>query len=427
MQLPQLSLLFKLFLCLFAVACATELPVQDSASTTQRSVEFTDFEENAAPLTFEEEFPYLRIKSLDDGSYSALVTIPKESGQSVESALMGFCVCLQGENPTATIETRPGGGVVYTGSNVSKAIDAKLSPVEDLLVVKGSEEDLRSIFNALDFWFNSGPQIEIQAEVFETSKGDETERGITVGDNPLFVDNQSKTFLKTIGVNLGTSSNPTLDGGGSGAVFETSVFDSSFNMNGIVQLLNKEGFVDILSQPRIVTRSGVGASVSTKEEIPFLNPTGVSFSGLNTYAVGTKNAGVELTVTPMLVGSDTIHMVIKVNVSRLGRDYVIGSDASNNQIIIPSLNTRDAHTTIYVRNGQYVVIGGLKLKSERVNESKIPFLGNIPILGWFFSSRETVDEETSVSFVIRPVLKRRPSIEPFGDYFDPFAEEELVE
>ena len=74
-----------------------------------------------------------------------------------------------------------------------------------------------------------------------------------------------------------------------------------------------------------------------------------------------------------------------------------------------------------------MVIGGLKLKSERVNESKIPFLGNIPVLGWFFSSRETIDEETSVSFVIRPVLKSRPSIEPFGDYFDPFAEEGLVE
>jgi type II secretory pathway component GspD/PulD (secretin) len=263
--------------------------------------------------------------------------------------------------------------------------------------------------------------------VFETSTAIDNERGFVQSADPLFADNQAQTFLKTIGVNFGTSSNPSLSGGGLGMASEVSLFDSSFNLGGIVQVLQQEGFVDILSQPRIVTRSGVTASVSSVEEIPYLNVTTVSLTGTNAYSIGTKEAGVTLTVTPVLVGADTIHMVISVQVSRLGRDFFVGSDGQNNPISIPTLNRRTADANIYVRNGQYVVIGGLKLKSEKLNENKVPFLGDIPILGWLFSSKESSEEETSVSFVIRPVLKRRPSIEPFGDYFDPFAEENLEE
>jgi len=287
---------------------------------------------------------------------------------------------------------------------------------------------LRGIFSAIDYWFNSAPQIEIQAEVFETSTALDNERGFVQSADPLFADNQAQTFLKAIGVNFGTSSNPSLSGSGLGMANEVSLFDSSFNLGGIVQVLQQEGFVDILSQPRIVTRSGATASVSSTEEIPYLNVTTVSLTGANAYSVAYKQAGVTLTVTPVLVGADTIHMVISVEVSRLGREYYIGSDAQNNPINIPTVNTRGAKDIhLYVRNGQYVVIGGLKLKSEKLNENKVPFLGDIPILGWLFSSKETSEEETTVSFIIRPVLKKRPSIEPFGDYFDPFAEENLQE
>jgi type II secretory pathway component GspD/PulD (secretin) len=127
-------------------------------------------------------------------------------------------------------------------------------------------------------------------------------------------------------------------------------------------------------------------------------------------------------VTPFLVGVDTIHLVIDIEVSRLGQDFVIGTDGNNQQIIAPSLNTRKASTEVYVRNGSTVIIGGLKLIETRVSESRIPLLGDLPLLGFLFSSRSKEELDTTVTFMFTPKIKARPSIDPFGDVFDPFEE-----
>jgi len=132
--------------------------------------------------------------------------------------------------------------------------------------------------------------------------------------------------------------------------------------------------------------------------------------------------GVKLRVTPFQVGVDTVHLVIFVEVSRLGNNFVVGTDGNNQQITAPSLNTRRATTEVFVRNGQTVAIGGLKLREERSSESKIPFLGDLPILGWLFSSEQKEISESNVTFLITPRLKKRASIEPIGEIFDPTEE-----
>ena len=129
-----------------------------------------------------------------------------------------------------------------------------------------------------------------------------------------------------------------------------------------------------------------------------------------------------MNVTPFLVGSDTVHLIIDVNVSRVAGTFDISATGTAS-IEAPSTTTRKAKTEVYVRNEESVVIGGMVLTGETVNESKIPLLGDLPLVGWMFSSRETTDDKTEVFFVIKPILKPRPSIEQFGDLFDPFAEE----
>ena len=134
-------------------------------------------------------------------------------------------------------------------------------------------------------------------------------------------------------------------------------------------------------------------------------------------------------VTPFLIGADTIHLVINVEISRLGQDFVLGVDGEDNQILAPSLNTRKASTEVYVRNGTHVIIGGLRLTEQREIESKIPIIGSIPGIGWLFSSRTTEDVETTVTFMFTPTIKDRPTIGRFGvgDYFDPFDKVEGAE
>ncbi len=364
-------------------------------------------------FTFQDEFQYIRMLDHLDGTYTAIITIPKGSSTDVTGSLTYFASCLQGKNPSATIEAKPNGGFVYNGSNKAWDGGGKFDPIEDLILVTGAENDLREIFSIIDLWFNSGPQIEIQAEVFETRRTDSFERGVSeLAGVDIFADEDGQTFLRAIG---GSFPTPT-----SGGTFEMGMLDSSFQISAALKLLEKEGWVDILSRPRIVTRNGVAASVQNTENIPFLEVAGITANNV-TYKVNKNEIGITMNVTPFLVGADTIHLVIDVNVSRIAGEFELGL-AGSDAISAPSTTTRKAQTEVYVRNRESVVIGGMVLTGEQVNESKVPLLGDLPIIGWLFSSRETTEDKTEVFFVIRPILKDRPSINRFGDLFDPFDE-----
>ncbi|MDA0666734.1 MAG: type II and III secretion system protein [Planctomycetota bacterium] len=388
----------------------------------------------SGPQTFEEEFPYVRIQENGDGSLSAVLTVPKGSGVEFKTRLDAQCECLQipeGGEAEATVEVITEGGKVYNNDLTAKRFPwitaGEFRAVEDLLVLTGDEESLREMFDSVDAWFNSGPQISIEAVVTENLNNSAFDRGmVQVADNPLFQDSQSNSFLRSIGGNFPSPTNPTTGGAGLGGAFQVGLIDSSFQLDAVLQFLRQKGLVDIVSQPRIVTRNGVTASVESVEEIPFLKVGNVTLNGSTAFTIGTNRIGVKMFVTPFLVGVDTIHLVIDVEISRLGQDFVIGTDANNQQIVAPSLNTRKASTEVYVRNGTHVIIGGLKLIEHREIESKVPILGDIPVIGWFFSSRSDEDVETTVTFMFTPKIKDRPSIDRFGvgEFFDPFDQAE---
>lgn len=390
------------------------------------------------PKTFEEEFPFIRFLENENGHLTAILTVPKGSGEGFKKQLIAMLPWLGdplpadaaegAEPPRALISVSTDGGQVFNNdlelaNQRPWKSNGAFKPVEDLLQVTGSEEDLRAIFEALDVWYNSGPQISIEATVYENLNNDSFERGMTqLGTDPLFQDTQGQAFLRSVGASFPATSNPTLTGGGLGGAFQVGLIDSSFQLDAVLQFLKTKGLVHVISEPKIVTRNGVTANVESTEEIPFLNVTGVNFSGAATFNVANKSVGVKMSVTPFLVGVDTIHLVIDVEVSRLGQNFVIGTDGNNQQILAPSLNTRKAKTEVYVRNGTTVIIGGLALTEQRESESKVPILGDLPILGWLFSSRSTEEVETQVTFMFTPKIKDRPSIDRFGvgDFFDPF-------
>ncbi|MFK5954932.1 MAG: type II and III secretion system protein [Planctomycetota bacterium] len=388
----------------------------------------------SGPQSFEEEFPYVRIHENADGTLGAVLTVPQGSGDEFKKRLDDHCACLQvpeGGTAEASVDVIAGGGKVYSNDLTSKRFPwvtaGKFSAVEDLLIVTGDEDSLREIFDAVDSWFNSGPQISIEAVVTENLNNSAFDRGmVQVAGNPLFQDAQSNAFLRSIGGSFPAPSNPTTSGSGLGGAFQVGLIDSSFQLDAVLQFLRQKGLVDIVSQPRIVTRNGVTASVESTEEIPFLKVGNVTLNGATVFTIGTNTVGVKMFVTPFLVGVDTIHLVIDVEISRLGQDFVIGTDGNNQQIVAPSLNTRKASTEVYVRNGTHVIIGGLKLVEHRESESKVPILGDIPIIGWLFSSRSDEDVETTVTFMFTPKIKDRPSIDRFGvgEFFDPFDQAE---
>ncbi len=385
---------------------------------------------NSSPMSMPERYPFVRFINHPSGELTALIVAPVGFGAVMESRLKEFCECFQPGQETATLRVIAGGGTYLSGDPKAEswAGNAVMKPVEDILDLRGPESAVEEVLAFIDLFFNGGPQIEIQAEIFEITKTDSFERGVQPNGTMIqqLGDVSANGGPAFMGMGGGFAATGIGDfaSGGPGGIFSLAFSDDDIKVNAFLQLLRGMEDVDIVSYPRIVTRNGVPATIDSNEEIPYLKVSSLSSAtGITGLSVADKKAGVTMWVQPFLLGGDTIQMTIVVNASRIGRSFEVGTDNTGRPISIPSLNIRSATTAVTVKSGSKVVIGGLKLREDRKVESKVPVLGDIPLLGWLFSSEETVETETEVMFVLTPRVKTRAaSISPFtNEIFDPFA------
>lgn len=397
-----------------------------------------------APRTIQERYPFVRFIEHTGGTFTAIITVPTGSGKTLLARLKELVTMDDGYEPAPPPAGEPprnnpklwaedGAGGLYVSDATSKPWGtggsgpaSSWKPLEDLILVKGTEAEIDEVLDALDLWYNASPQIEIRANVIDITNTDLFERGISQADGKPLLDNtDSGAFVSALGGNFPSNSSPGFGAGkgaaGLGGVFRLGFIDANFKLDAYLQLLEQEGYLDIVSSPSIVTRNGVPALLESTEEVPFLNPGTIAIGGVQTYTVSNKSIGVKLNVVPFLVGKDTIHLVINAEVSRLGRDFVVGLDSGNNPIVVPGTSKRTATTEVLVRSGQRVVIGGLRISEERKSESRIPILGQIPLIGWLFSNESNDISKTDVYFIIEPIVKPVPTIQKIGDIFDPFA------
>jgi len=413
-------------------------PPQDSTKQDQG----TPGGEDEVVLTgsLQQRYPFLRFIQHPDGTLSALVTVPKGYGADLLKLISPYCHCLERKENPAKLEILADAGRAFL-AKADKGLAGTepwassfvMTPVEDLLIATGTEQDLQEILDSIDLLVNAAPQIEIQAQIWEVTKSDLFERGIVpINSSTPLVVNQGGMgptgtggFFRNYGGAFSTATGQNLGGTtGSGGVFQFAYTANQIQIQALIQLLQSTEGVDIISRPRVVVRNGIKADLTSAEQIPILGSQNVSAQGVTSQKIEYKDVGVTLFVIPFLLGGDTVHLDIDAQVNRVGRQVVLTSDNQGNPIFSPTFNKRQAKTVVQVRSGQTVVIGGLKLKESRDVISKIPILGDIPVLNWLFSSRSVEQVDTEVMFLITPIVKSRSAtISPFGplgDVFDPF-------
>ena len=386
--------------------------------------------------SLDDQFPLVRFKRYPDGSVMALITVPPTTGKFIVENVLSFCECLtrEPEESRAEAELLENSGGALVANVTAPGGNASFQPgswqaLEDVLRMHGTEADVIEMLLAIDLYYNAAPQIEIQAEIFEITDSTFFERGIVpINDTTPLFDHRSGVsdegggpFLRAIGGVFPTGGGQGLTSGTGGA-FQFGSLANNVQIQALLQFLESSENVDIVSRPSVVVRSGVVAALSSSEQYPVLEPTAISTQGVTTNKILYKSVGVTLNVLPFLMGGNTVHLVIEAEVSRIGRTLILATDTAGKPIFSPTINTRKANTVVMVRDGLTVVLGGLKLREERKIRNKVPFLGDLPILDLVFSSTQTEEVDTEVLFVIRPVVKSRPSISPIGELFDPFAD-----
>jgi len=160
-----------------------------------------------------------------------------------------------------------------------------------------------------------------------------------------------------------------------------------------LQGLATKGSVKLLSEPKIVTVDNQEASIQVGSDIPF-SITTVASTGLATQSFEMVNAGIMLTVTPTISADDRIRLKVNPTVSLPGAVTAAG----------PEILTRNANTEVIIRNGETLVIGGLIDESIRKSVSKVPLLGDIPILGTFFRSISDSTTRRELLIFLTPMI-----------------------
>ena len=299
-------------------------------------------------------------------------------------------------------------------------INLSADPATNSLVIQASKEAYETLSQVIQKLDVARPQVLVEALIMEVDLTDNFELGFTFG---YAVFNNDIRFAFS-GASLVGASNPfaalsrataVVTRDASGAV--TSVEEDGTEFTAQMQAAAADGRINILSSPHILTSDNEEAEIRIGDNIPIVtsrveSATGATESGLaSSVNVERKDIGVTLRVTPQISDGETLRLSIFQEISEVNEGLsgvIAGDSASGTTEIGVALSTRTVENTVVVADGDTVVIGGLIGETESTTESKVPFFGDIPVLGWLFKSSSESVRRTNLIIMLTPHIVRTP-------------------
>ncbi len=192
---------------------------------------------------------------------------------------------------------------------------------------------------------------------------------------------------------LGNRYNVNVPIGDAAGRFALAVLDGDFLVDLELTALEAEGRGEIVSTPRVITANQKEARIEQGVEIPYQQSAS---SGATT--IQFKKAVLSLTVTPQITPDNNIIMDLAVSKDNVGQVISTGGLGGT----VPSIDTRAVETQVLVADGQTVVLGGIYETERRETINKVPFLGDIPVVGALFRSTERVNNKAELLIFVTP-------------------------
>lgn len=177
------------------------------------------------------------------------------------------------------------------------------------------------------------------------------------------------------------------------------LFRSDIQVGALIQDLQQRNVLEILAEPDLLAANGEPAKFLAGGELPYPVVTG-NGAGSNTVTVQFKPFGVKLEFTGYIEDDDTIRLKVFPEVSSL--DFTNAVTISG--FVLPAIATRHAETVVELRNGQSFGIAGLLDQRTTAQFSKIPGIGDIPILGWLFKSKSVNKTNSELVVIVTPQI-----------------------
>jgi general secretion pathway protein D len=289
------------------------------------------------------------------------------------------------------------------------------------IVVIADEETSQQISNVIANLDAPKLQVLIKVVFMEVQLNDDLDIGIEGSWTKGMGDNLSGSAANVFGMSgVNTLTTNFLVGGSSGATAVSALSPGTSGANGFYQIVGKDfqatlkaiavaGKAQVLSRPSIMARDGQMAKIVVGQEIYM--PSGVSYSttGNNTTPIIQGNyseIGIILNVTPFIGANSLVEMILQPQTSSV--DASTPGQLIATGIYAPTINLRSADTVVVTPDSQTVVIGGLISNSKASSDSKVPLLGDIPLLGYLFKSSSTTKAKTELMMFLTPHIVKSP-------------------
>lgn len=248
----------------------------------------------------------------------------------------------------------------------------RIEPTNRALVISGSEDDYALIKEMIDKLDTPPKQIMFEAEIVEIAS--------------------SKT--KNFGVDWNWSSFPSPGFSTDLPGIFTINKDKGYTITyrSMLKAMVEQENAKILANPRVAALDGQTAQILIGDRLPVQTSTVVN--GVQQFNINYVDVGIKLEVTPRVNEAGIITTYIRPEVS-----YNLAQSNQN-----PSIRTRQAETTLRVKDGQTIAIGGLIQKKNNITVKKQPLLGDLPLVGHLFKTTDTDNEETELVIFITPKI-----------------------
>jgi type IV pilus assembly protein PilQ len=174
------------------------------------------------------------------------------------------------------------------------------------------------------------------------------------------------------------------------------VLGSDYIVDLELSAAQSEGRGEIISSPRVITANQKEASIEQGVEIPYQE---AASSGATT--ISFKKAVLSLKVTPQITPDNRIILDLNVKKDSVGQIFVASGGVN-----VPSIDTREINTQVLVNDGQTVVLGGILETERRDTEKKVPYVGDIPVLGRLFKTSSKTNNKDELLIFVTPKILR---------------------
>jgi general secretion pathway protein D len=274
----------------------------------------------------------------------------------------------------------------------------EVDPETRTIIVITDDETNTNIGNVIKALDKPKPQVLINVVFMEITHDNSSDIGI----DGKFSYSQSGGRANT-GSNFGI---PGLDAAtaafaGSGGLYSLTAGDYEINFAALAE----QGKLEVLSRPTILARNNQEAVITVGQEVPFIRNTQILQNGQQFNTVEYEDIGIILRVTPFITSDGLVEMIVSPEISTITGQTIPISEG----VDAPVFAKRSAETVVVTPDGQTVVIGGLIEDNKTETIRKIPFLGDIPLLGAAFRRKETADTKTELLILLTPNIVNRPS------------------